>query len=77
MHRRVTSLGDLIKVVKELNEAELTSLLLRILSSNSYKVRKNSLVVVKRILNENGIQLSDELINSFIGSPGELAGATS
>lgn len=77
MYRKVTNLGDLIRVVKELNEVELTTSLLRVLNSNSYRVRKEGLIIMKKILNENGIQLSDELISGFIGDSSELVEALS
>lgn len=77
MNRKVTNLGDLIRVVKELNEVELTTSLLRVLNSNSYRVRKEGLITMKKILNENGFQISDELIIGFIGNSSESVEAIS
>lgn len=67
MPRNVNNLGELIKVIKELNEPELSALLLKALSNNSIKVRKESLSIMRRKLIDNDILISDNLIIGFVG----------
>ncbi len=69
----IKNLGELVKVVKNLNQDEITELLIHVLSSNSYTIRKNKILNMQKLLNDNGFLMTDDLLYNFIGYEADAA----